>query len=192
VPVDAFYEWKRTGKSKQPIHIGMRDDSLFAFAGIWDRWRDANANLIETFSILTTTSNSLLAEVHDRMPVILEPEDYELWLDPGSEHLDTLTGMMKPFDPTLMKFYPVSTLVNSPANDDSACATEVEPPHCDTANLFQISRSCHCDERLILRGASSGATLAIRVTARVKLGVAHDPGSSLDGACLRDADYPSK
>ena len=92
--------------------------------------------LVETVSILTTTPNSLLAEVHDRMPVILKPEDYELWLDPGFNDLDTLTGMLKPFDPTLMKCYPVSTLVNSPANDDCACAAEVEPPHCDTATLF--------------------------------------------------------
>ena len=136
VPADGFYEWKRSGRSKQPIHIGMNDDSLFAFAAIWDRWKDAHGNAVETVSILTTTPNSLLAEVHDRMPVILKPEDYELWLDPGFNDLDTLTGMLKPFDPTLMKCYPVSTLVNSPANDDCACAAEVEPPHCDTATLF--------------------------------------------------------
>jgi putative SOS response-associated peptidase YedK len=127
---------KRTGRSKQPIHIGMQDDSLFAFAGIWDRWKDATGNLVETCSILTTTPNSLLAEVHDRMPVILEPENYELWLDLGFKNLDTLTAMLKPFDPAQMKCYPVSSLVNSPANDDPACAAEVEPPQGETANLF--------------------------------------------------------
>ena len=79
----------------------MQDDSLFAFAGIWDRWKDAQGNAVETVSILTTTPNPLLAEVHDRMPVILKPEDYELWLDPGFKDLDTLTAMLKPFDPTL-------------------------------------------------------------------------------------------
>ena len=108
VLADGFYEWKRTGRSKQAIHIGMRDDSLFAFAGIWDRWKDASGKAIETCSILTTTPNSLLAKVHDRMPVILEPENYELWLDPGFKGLDTLTGMLKPFDPAQMKCYPVS------------------------------------------------------------------------------------
>jgi putative SOS response-associated peptidase YedK len=66
VPADGFYEWKRTGRSKQPIHISMQDDSLFAFAGIWDRWKDAGGKAIETCSILTTTPNSLLAKVHDR------------------------------------------------------------------------------------------------------------------------------
>ena len=70
------------------------------------------------------------------MPVILKLEDYELWLDPGFKDLDTLSGMLKPFDPTLMKCYPVSTLVNSPANDDSACAAEVDPPDPDATTLF--------------------------------------------------------
>ena len=127
---------KRTGKSKQPVHIGMQDDSLFAFAGIWDRWKDADGNAVETCSILTTKPNSLLAEVHNRMPVILKPEDYELWLDPRFKDLDSLTAMLKPFDPTLMKCYPVSTLVNNPANDDSECAAETEPEHRDIATLF--------------------------------------------------------
>ena len=72
VPADGFYEWKRTGRSKQPIHIGMRHDSLFAFGGIWDRWKDASGKAIETYSILTSTPNSLLDKVHDRMPVILQ------------------------------------------------------------------------------------------------------------------------
>jgi len=127
---------KRTSKSKQPIHIGMQDDSLFAFAGIWDRWKDADGNAVETVSILTTTPNSLLAEVHDRMPVILKPEDYELWLDPGFKDLDMLTAMLKPFDSRLMKSYPVSTLVNSPANDIPECATEVEMAAGATECLF--------------------------------------------------------
>ena len=136
VPADGFYEWKRTGRSKQPIHIGMKDDSLFAFAGIWDRWEDASGSVVETCSILTTTPNSLLAEVHDRMPVILEPENYELWLDPGFKDLDTLTAMLKPFDAAKMKCYSVSTLVNSPANDTPGCAAEVEMAHGVTESLF--------------------------------------------------------
>ena len=80
------------------MHVGMQDDSLFAFAGIWDRWKDANGKVVETWSILTTTPDSLLAEVHDRMPVILEAENYEFWLDPGFKDLDTLTATLKPFE----------------------------------------------------------------------------------------------
>ena len=136
LPADGFYEWKRTGRSKQPIHLGMQDESLFAFAGIWDRWKDASGNLVETCSILTTTPNSLLAGVHNRMPVILEPGNYESWLDPGLKDSGTLTAMLKPFDPALMKCYPVSMLVNSPANDNAECATKIEPPQLAGPTLF--------------------------------------------------------
>jgi putative SOS response-associated peptidase YedK len=136
VPADGFYEWKRSGKSKQPIHIGMQDDLLFAFAGIWDRWKDVSGNVVETCSILTTTPNSLLAEVHDRMPVILELKNYDLWLDPGFRDLDTLTGMLRPFDQSMMKCYPVSTLVNAPANEGPECATGVELAQDARLNLF--------------------------------------------------------
>jgi putative SOS response-associated peptidase YedK len=125
VPADGFYEWARTGKAKQPFHFGMQDDSLFAFAGIWDRWKDASGNPVETCSILTTTPNSLLAVVHDRMPVILERHNYELWLDPGFEDLNSLSEMLRPFNPDLMKSYPVSTRVNAPKNNDPECAAEI-------------------------------------------------------------------
>jgi putative SOS response-associated peptidase YedK len=125
VPADGFYEWARNGKAKQPFHFGMQTGSLFAFAGIWDQWRDTSGNLVETCSILTTTPNSLLAAVHDRMPVILETENYELWLDPGFKYLDALSEMLVPFNPNLMKGYPVSIRVNAPKNDDPECAAEI-------------------------------------------------------------------
>jgi putative SOS response-associated peptidase YedK len=125
VPADGFYEWGRTGKLKQPFHFGMVDDSLFAFAGLWDRWKDNSGNLIESCSILTTAPNALLAGVHDRMPVILGPENYELWLDPGFKDVATLSEMLKPFNSALMKRYPVSTRVNTPKNDDPECAAEI-------------------------------------------------------------------
>jgi putative SOS response-associated peptidase YedK len=112
----------------------MQDDSLFAFAGTWDRWKDVSGNAVETCSILTTTPNSLLAEVHDRMRVILQPQHYDLWLDPGFKDLDTFTAMLKPFDPTLMKC--VSSLVNCPANDNQGCAAEIEMAQDVTESLF--------------------------------------------------------
>jgi putative SOS response-associated peptidase YedK len=74
----------RTERAKQPFHFGMGDDSLFAFVGLWDRWRDPSGQVVESCSILTTTPNALLADVHDRMPVILSPEHYDWWLDPGA------------------------------------------------------------------------------------------------------------
>jgi putative SOS response-associated peptidase YedK len=104
----------------------MRDDSLFAFAGIWDRWKNPLGEVIETCSILTTTPNALLADVHDRMPVILPLEQYDLWLDPGFNSTDDLREMLLPYEPSLMKRYPVSTRVNLVKNDDPECALELK------------------------------------------------------------------
>jgi len=127
VPADAFYEWKKLGpKEKQPYSIGLRDDSTFAFAGLWERWRDpADKSVVETFTILTIQPNSLVADVYDRMPVILSADDYDLWLDPGVNDPVRVADCLKPFDARLMKKYPVSARVNRADNDDPECAREV-------------------------------------------------------------------
>ena len=127
VPADGFYEWQRSGKAKQPFHFGMGDDSLFAFAGLWDRWKDPTRQVVESCSILTTTPNALLADVHNRMPAILSPENYDLWLDPGLERVNAVTELLSPFDARLMKRYPVSTRVNFVKNDDPDCAVPLAP-----------------------------------------------------------------
>jgi putative SOS response-associated peptidase YedK len=126
LPADGFFEWSRRGKEKQPLHVGMQDDSLFAFAGLWDRWRDQAGAVIESCSILTTTANSLLADIHDRMPVILRQENYDLWLDPGFKDVKALAKVLVPFDAAQMRRFPVSTRVNSVTNDDAEC---VAPSH---------------------------------------------------------------
>ena len=131
LPADGFFEWRRSGKEKQPFHFGMQDDSLFAFAGLWDRWRDPAGAVIESCSILTTTPNSLLADVHDRMPVILRPENYDLWLDPGFKDVKALAEVLAPFDAAQMRSFPVSTRINAVANDDPDC---VVPWHRDLAS----------------------------------------------------------
>ena len=112
---------RRSGKEKQPLHFGMQDDSLFAFAGLWDRWRDPTGTAIESCSILTTTPNSLLADLHDRMPVILRQENYDLWLDPGFKDVKTLAEFLAPFDAAKMRSFPVSSRINAVANDDPDC-----------------------------------------------------------------------
>ena len=123
---DAFYEWKRTApKAKQPYSIGLATGAAFAFAGLWDRWRDPKNNILETCTILTTRPNSIVADVHDRMPAILNPDDYECWLDPGLTKAETVLDCLKPFDASLMRKYPVSARVNRPENDDEECAREV-------------------------------------------------------------------
>jgi putative SOS response-associated peptidase YedK len=127
VPADGFYEWKKQGKARQPYCFALQDDSVFAFAGIWDRWKDPQGQPLETFSILTTEPNALTADIHNRMPVILRPDDYELWLDPGFTDLDGVVEMLKPYDAKAMKKFPVSPRVNNVANDDASLAEPVEP-----------------------------------------------------------------
>jgi putative SOS response-associated peptidase YedK len=126
IPADGFYEWEKLGtKLKQPYSFGMTDDSLFAFAGLWERWRDPACEFVETCTIITTKPNTLVADVHDRMPVILKPEDYDLWLDPGVKDPTLVAESLQPFDARLMKKYPVSTRVNRAENDGPECAIEV-------------------------------------------------------------------
>jgi putative SOS response-associated peptidase YedK len=122
VPADGFYEWKMAGKTRQPYCFQLADDSVFAFAGIWDRWKnpkDPQGPPVESFSVLTTKPNAVTADVHDRMPVILPPEHYDLWLDPGFGDSAALAELLAPFDARLMRKYPVSSRVNSVANDDA-------------------------------------------------------------------------
>ncbi|MGD0930409.1 MAG: SOS response-associated peptidase [Candidatus Korobacteraceae bacterium] len=136
IPADGFYEWPRRAKAKQPFHFGLQDDSLFAFAGLWDRWRGPDSTTLETCTILTTTPNQLLADVHDRMPVILPPTSYDLWLDPGFRELAATTEMLKPYDAGQMRRYAVSTRVNSVANDDRDCSESTDVSGAMQAGLF--------------------------------------------------------
>jgi putative SOS response-associated peptidase YedK len=100
-------------KEKQAYNFGLVTGSVFAFAGLWDRWRDPNNNVVETCTILTTRPNPLVADVHDRMRAILNPEDYERWLDPGITNSEIVLDCLKPFDAALMRKYPVSPRVES-------------------------------------------------------------------------------
>ena len=99
---------------------------MFAFAGIWDRWQDPSGKLVETCSILTTAPNAVTAAVHDRMPVILEPDSYDLWLDPGTMDVSEASELLKPYDARQMRCYLVSTRINSVVHDDEACSAPVE------------------------------------------------------------------
>ena len=126
IPADGFYEWKKTARGKQPYCFEVRDRELFAFAGLWDRWRDASGEWLETSSILTTTPNAVASAIHDRMPVILDPDRYDLWLDPGMKDTAAASDLLKPCDAALMRCYPVSTRINRVANDDEGCARQVE------------------------------------------------------------------
>ena len=129
IPADGFYEWKHEGKRKLPFCFTVTGDAttgdaVFAFAGLWERWRTPRGQTLESCAILTTTANALGQDVHDRMPVILPPEAYELWLDPGFHNIAELTALLKPYPAPAMRRYRVSERVNQVQNDDEECAAE--------------------------------------------------------------------
>ena len=118
---DGFYEWKAPdspgSKAKTPYYIQMEDRQPFAFAGLWDNWDSPDGSTVRSCTIITTEPNELMAKLHNRMPVILKPADYATWLDPAPRTPDGLSPLLLPYPAAEMAAYPVSTLVNSPAND---------------------------------------------------------------------------
>jgi putative SOS response-associated peptidase YedK len=121
VPTDGFYEWIREGKQKLPVHFRMRDERIFAFAGLYQRWTAPDGEVWNTFTILTCTPNTLVAPVHDRMPVIMPRDSWDAWLDRELHDVETIRALCGPFDPSLMEGVHVSTRVNSVRNDDPEC-----------------------------------------------------------------------
>lgn len=127
IVADGFYEWKREGKTKQPhfFFVGNAEErQIFAFAGLWEHWESSEGDWINSCTILTTEANDVLRPVHDRMPVILHQQDYDLWLDPTVQQTDELRSLLRPYDAEAMGSYAVNTQVNNARNDSAAC---VEP-----------------------------------------------------------------
>ncbi len=114
VPADGFYEWQQDA-GKQPYRIFVKTNPIFAMAGLWERWKSPEGNIIESFNIITTEANSFMKPIHHRMPVILKPEDEKTWL--GSTKADEILALLKPYSSEEMDMSPVSKLVNSPRND---------------------------------------------------------------------------
>ena len=118
---DGLYEWQRQERRKQPFYIRLRDGRPFAFAGLWEHWEGSEGMAIQSCTILTTTSNEVVGRIHDRMPVILNPTDYDRWLDPSIQEPAVLQTLLRPYPADEMMAYPVSTRVNNPANDSPEC-----------------------------------------------------------------------
>ena len=136
VPADGFYEWRRAGTAPQPFCFEVNEGELFAFAALWDHWRDPSGQWIRSCSILTTTPNALTAAIHDRMPVILQKEDYDVWLDPGMTDVEALADLLKHFDARSMRSFPVSNRVNRVQNDDAGCSAPVDLEATPQRHLF--------------------------------------------------------
>lgn len=128
VPASGFYEWRKMFHGKQPYRIGRADEGLMALAGIWEHW-EGNGKAIESCSIIVTDANERIRPIHDRMPVILDPDQFNDWLDPDNSDVNALQDMLQPYQDDEMSSWPVSTAVNSPANDDPRCkqAVDIEP-----------------------------------------------------------------
>jgi putative SOS response-associated peptidase YedK len=125
VLADGFYEWKRAGKSKTPMYIQMKDGRPFAFAGLWEAWKSPDGGWIKSCTIITTTPNALMEKIHDRMPVILSPKAYDLWLTSGELPAEKTLPLLKPFAASQMKAIAVSPLVNNPKFDSRECLVPV-------------------------------------------------------------------
>jgi putative SOS response-associated peptidase YedK len=120
---DGFYEWQVVpgSKTKQPWFIVLRDREPMAFAGLWERWRSQEGDDLESCSIIVTDANELMRPIHDRMPVILAPEDWGAWLETEAKEAGGLQCLLKPYSAEGMTAWPVSTMVNSPRNDSVEC-----------------------------------------------------------------------
>lgn len=121
IMADGFYEWQRQPKGKQPSYFRLTEQQPFAFAGLWEQWQPEGAEAITSCTLLTTVANDCLRPVHDRMPVILNPQDYETWLDPTLHDPDRLQSLLHPYPATAMEAFAVSSAVNRPSHDAPDC-----------------------------------------------------------------------
>jgi len=120
VPADAFYEWKTVAGRKRPYCIRLRDEGPFGMAGLWEHWKDPNGQTVESCTIVTVDANALIAELHDRMPLIVAPGDYDAWLTAESKELPPAVPAQE------MRTYPVSLLVSNARNDVPACLDPID------------------------------------------------------------------
>ncbi|SIT83819.1 SOS response-associated peptidase [Edaphobacillus lindanitolerans] len=126
IPADSFYEWKKADGQKKPMRIRLKGEEVFGIAGLWETWVSPDGEKVHSCTAITTKPNGLMAEIHDRMPVILPKEKEALWLDPGNRDTEALRELLVPFDAARMEAYEVSPGVNSPKNN----GPELIVPYC--------------------------------------------------------------
>lgn len=124
IPADSFYDWKGTGKHKQPMRIMLRSKELFSMAGLYDTWTSPEGVRISTCTVITTESNEMMKDIHERMPVILPRDKEAVWLDRSMKNVGQLRPLLQPYPSELMMAYPVSSRVGNVRNDDELC---IEP-----------------------------------------------------------------
>jgi len=122
IPANGFYEWRKTQSGKIPYYIHLRDEPVMGFAGLSDIWNNPEGERIESCTIITTAANAVIKPLHDRMPLIIAPDDYGVWLTGNVDGASEVLGMPSPVQ---LEAYPVSTRVNKPQNDDESCIERV-------------------------------------------------------------------
>jgi putative SOS response-associated peptidase YedK len=125
IPASGFFEWKRAGSRRQPYYFHLNESPLFAFAGLYDVWHGADGKAYPTYTIITTEANDLVSPIHNRMPVILRPEDEGRWLASTPPAPDEVQAILRAYPSEAMEAYPVSPRVNSPAEDDERLIARV-------------------------------------------------------------------
>jgi len=124
VVADGFYEWRHEGKAKEPFHITLKEGGAMAFAGLWDHWQNPEGELVQSFTIITCASNELVSQLHERMPVIIGRNDYDIWLNPDAP-LELEKKLLLPFPAERMTLWKVGALVNSSGNESEECIRKV-------------------------------------------------------------------
>jgi putative SOS response-associated peptidase YedK len=136
IPADSFYEWRKMGAIKQPYCFEVGAGNVFALAGLWDEWRSPEGQIIESCTILTTTPNALVADLHDRIPVIVKPAKWDVWLDPDVKDFELIRGILKPYDAEFMRRYPVNRKLNNSKIDDPESAAPIVLDIAEQESLF--------------------------------------------------------
>lgn len=140
VLADGFYEWKGEGRSKQPYYIHFTDNRPFAFAGLWEHWDKVADREIDSCTLITIVPNAIMEPIHQRMPVILHPRDYALWLDPSMCDFQHVLALLQPHPPEEMEAFPVSPMVNNPLNAKPQC---LQRYWCEQTLVDGILRGMH-------------------------------------------------
>jgi len=138
IPAGGFFEWQKTpgAKSKTPYYFRLKNEHPFAFAGLWDRWRSPDGDTLRTCTIITIAANTVVAPIHNRMPVMLKKSDCRRWLAPGERSPEEFLELLSPYPADEMTAHPVSSLVSSPANEGPELIQPVAiPPESTPAQL---------------------------------------------------------
>jgi len=140
IPADGFYEWQKAGDRKRPFYVHAKSGEPLAFAGLWETWTGPNGEELDTAAIVTTRANKTLGPIHDRMPVIVPPEAFDLWLNSNEVDTTTASALIAPAPDGLLEAYEISTAVNRTANDNAKLLEPIVPGQLQPADVKPMAK----------------------------------------------------